>query len=541
MVALEKRPDIGGVWNYSDDPNICTVMKSTETTSSLSVTEMSDFPMPKDVGQFLHHTQILSYLKSYIKAFKLRTHIKCETTVTRMEKQGGLWLTYTDSGVVYSSKFIVVCTGLTKRPNLAIMDRELKGYSGKIHHSIEIKQPMTEYQGQRLLVVGGGETASDIITEWYDMVGTIHWSISRGQQFFRKYARILPWKSPQALDKVSSRAITTIAPYHLGKPGLSWICKWTSNGSLLAYHGHGISEWWSHTPFFHSVFNKNGHVLELIDYKKLIPKGAVKEVEGKKVTFTDNSSAEFDVIVLCTGYRTEFSFLPAEYRKVQFHDRFKYIFDNSDPSMAFVGFVRPIVGSIPTTSEIQARLVAKVFSGSIQLPSSEERRHVIQQDDQLWSHFFQHNKHDYDKPSPIVEGYLYVESLAKLACVIPDYWALLKSSPKDWYVATFAPYNGCLYRLNSPTYRSTALATLNSHRRGTTNPLHLILILFLRFSLIDWCLQKLATLKYHCQVSWWWKLLRDYRIIQALDYVWCMPKHLLFSRVGHKTRRHFVE
>ena len=532
MIALDQREDIGGVWNYSDDPTVSTVMKSTVSTSSTTVTEMSDYPMPQDAGQFLHHSQVMSYLRSYIETFKLDSRIKCGTTVTRTEKKGDLWWVYTNSAVTYTSKYLVICSGLTKSPNLSMADKELKGFTGKIHHSIEIKEPMVEYKGQRLLLVGGGETAADIITDWFDLVGRIHWSISRGQQFFSKYAKILPWKPPQALDKASSRAITTIAPYHLGKPGLSWICKWTTNGSLLAYHGHGIPEWWTKTPFFRSTFNKNGNVLQLVDYKKLIPKGAIVGVNKKRVTFVDGSSEEFDVVIICTGYNPEFSLLPSQYGGVQFQNRFKYIFDANDPSIAFVGFVRPCAGSIPTISEIQSRLAAKVFSGQVHLPSFTERLRIIRQDDKLWRKFFEHNKHEYEKCFPIVEGYLYIESLAKLAQINPNYWSLLKENPRDWYIAVFAPYNGCIYRLNDPSYRSTAIATLNSHRRGTTHPLHLLLILFLRFTLIDWFLEKLSTVKYYCQVSQWWKSVRNYRVIRAANYIWCIPKRLLFHQVS---------
>ena len=71
-----------------------------------------------------------------------------------------------------------------------------------------------------ILIVGGGQMASDIVSEWYNLTDCIYWSILCGQHFFCKYAKILPWDEPQPLDKSSSRALTTIAPYHKSKPGL---------------------------------------------------------------------------------------------------------------------------------------------------------------------------------------------------------------------------------------------------------------------------------------------------------------------------------
>ena len=54
--------------------------------------------------------------------------------------------------------------------------------------------------------------------------------------------------------------------------GLAWICRWTTNGSLTAYQGHGIPEFRNNATFFHSFINKHAHSLDYIDYKKVIPK-----------------------------------------------------------------------------------------------------------------------------------------------------------------------------------------------------------------------------------------------------------------------------
>lgn len=65
VMALEKRSDVGGLWCFTEDSDVITVMRNTKTTSSSSVTEMSDFPMPEEIGQFPKHEDVLKYLKSY--------------------------------------------------------------------------------------------------------------------------------------------------------------------------------------------------------------------------------------------------------------------------------------------------------------------------------------------------------------------------------------------------------------------------------------------------------------------------------------------
>jgi len=51
------------------------------------------------------------------------------------------------------------------------------------------------------------------------------------------------------------------------------VCNWTTGGSLLAYQGHGIPEWKNDAQFFHFFINKNGHVLDIVDYEHVVPKG----------------------------------------------------------------------------------------------------------------------------------------------------------------------------------------------------------------------------------------------------------------------------
>ena len=69
------------------------------------------------------------------------------------------------------------------------------------------------------MLIGGGETASDVVEEWYDHVSRLIWCIPRGMHFFRKFAKILPHRHPQALDKASSRVMKFIAPFTRSKPG----------------------------------------------------------------------------------------------------------------------------------------------------------------------------------------------------------------------------------------------------------------------------------------------------------------------------------
>ena len=529
VVTLEKRDNLGGTWYFSEDENVNSVMKSTYATSSVSVTEMSDFPMPQDKGYFLHHSDMLQYLHSYADHFKLTPRIHFNTSVSSVAKENELWYVSAErsgKAVVYVSKHLVVASGLVDIRNTKPKHDVFKDFTGKIYHAGELKEHKPEHEGCKLLIYGGGETSSDILTDWHNHTERTYWSIPRGQHFFRKYTKILPWRKPQVLDKVSSRLVTAIAPYHHSKPGLAWVCNWTTSGSLTAYQGHGIPEWKNNAAFMHSFVNKNGSVLDLVDYKRVFPKAEVKTCHGKKVKFSDGEEVDIDVIILSTGYTCDHSYLKDDSKK-SFENRYKYIFDNDDPSIAFVGYVRPVVGSVPALAEVQARWVAKVFRGTQPLPPFEQRVIQTEKDNAFWKHYFKHSTSRLI--GQLVEGYIYIDSMAKEAGIYPNYYKLFCTNLHHWYISMVSPFSGCIYRLNEPAYQKTAIARLQEHREHTITPVHLLLILFCRLIWFDWFLRQLEKVKYRCQTSSVMKKLSTTPPVSFVNSVWCIPKRILFE------------
>jgi dimethylaniline monooxygenase (N-oxide forming) len=106
-------------------------------------------------------------------------------------------------------------------------------------------------------------------------------------------------------------------------------------------------------------------------------------VDGRTVTFVDGSTFDADVIVMATGYRQTFPFLhardppataakeaaPAANEGRRVGDGWlhatgargaedplpseHFIVSPEEPTLAFVGFVRPNVGAIPPMAELQ--------------------------------------------------------------------------------------------------------------------------------------------------------------------------------------------
>ena len=310
--------------------------------------------------------------------------------------------------------------------------------------------------------------------------------------------------------------------------GLAWICRWTTNGSLTAYQGHGIAEFRNNAEFFHSFINKHAHALDYVDYKKVIPKGVVDSTKGNTIQFQDGSAYDIDIVIQCTGYEVTFPFLPAQYN-TKLIDLYKYVYHPTDTSLSFVGYVRPIVGSIPGISEMQARWVCRVISGRVDLAGLNERLSSIDRDHLMWGIYF---KETSQRISTLVEGYTYLDDVAWLSNCYPDYLELFKRNPKGFFTAYFAPYNGCSFLLNEQEKQEQALRTLARHSQDTISPLNILLIIVFRLILFDWFCDYLGTVKYKIQTSKVWKCIREWKMIGFLNYIWCTPKRLLFDKTG---------
>jgi dimethylaniline monooxygenase (N-oxide forming) len=539
-VLLEAREGTGGVWRFSEDPALVTVMKTTETTSSTCFTEMGDFPMPKD-REFLRHDEVLAYLNRYIEQFDLAPHIRSGQRVERCEKvdDGTRWKVTTQRGTFYGAN-LAVCSGVHQKRNTSVEEELFRGNSGHgagpaIHHMGEIKRVPREFDGKRVLVLGGGESASDLIEEMMrsGCTAKVVWSIPNGQHFFRKYGYWFrknpltgrPTK-PEAFDKQSSLLQGLMSPAYKGKDGMRWGCKWTTSGSMIAYQGHGIPEWRNHAQNMHAFINKSANVLDYVDYVRLVPKGAASSVRGQTVYFRDGTSEEVDHVVLCTGYLPDFPFLPEEIRRTGLTLRYKYVFENEDPSVAFVGFVRPIFGSIPFISEVQSRWVARIFAGKLTLPEKSSRWRKTHREKAFWEEFFKDTSR---RISTLVDVFIYTHGIARLTGDFPDRKRLLREDPVAWYLSIVGPYCSSMLALNNPETRPQARAMLDHHRliRRDTMPL-LGFQVAAKLTRFDRLLGVLENVQYDLQKSGWAKKLAATPMGKTAKAVLEWPRRKLF-------------
>jgi dimethylaniline monooxygenase (N-oxide forming) len=458
-LVLECRDGIGGVWRYTDDPHFGGVMETTRTTSSRCITEISDFPMPADYPDFPSHRQIDAYLESYCARFSLAQHIRLNQEVERVAKCGERWQIHSSSGSVFLAKKLIVASGVHRYLNDLAEDERFRNFSGAVTHSTAIKEISAEFSGKSVIVWGGGESASDIAFAASALTSSLYWCIPNGQWFVpRVVDRWPPFPSarPKVVDHTTSRMRLRLSRTHKYSPFIYQYLEYA-----FGFNGHGQEPWRSAAPYNRSFHNKAAEVLDRVKSGQVIPRRDISHCDGAHVHFTDGSSAAADFIILCSGYRTAFPYFSSSVAPgTDPRKWFKYIFYDADPSLAFIGFVRPVFGSIPGISELQSRYVAKVFSGKCRLPEPADRAMTIDADAKFWNHHFRFTS---KRIAGLVDHYLYSDQIARLIGCYPNFRRLLLSSPSRWWRAMLAPWNGCQFWLNDARHHDQIFETFRRY------------------------------------------------------------------------------
>lgn len=374
VTVLEARSAVGGVWNLNqknaEDRAALTASTFTELTSSRLVTQAHDFPYTKDMGDFPNAEKIMVYLEAYRRSFDIC--VQYNTRVKKVYKENDSWVAITTTASTHDTKDstnhhrgnngdktykgfqrLVVATGLqsstTKQCPPAQLIRTFQGYTGErySYQSFRNYADFEKLRDKRVLVIGGGESASELLLHICRITAKADWS-NRGFHAFKKRG-VQTSSHITAYDHVDTLwHHWTTGLFRFGKLGLRNACALASSGSILYPQGHSVSIFQRKERWGTHFFTKNAEVLVAIN-KEVMPRAQVCGTHGQLVKFADGNEETYDAIILCTGRQfcaPDFApFLPDP------KDCFKYMINMEDPTMAYAGAVRPTIGSIPLMTE----------------------------------------------------------------------------------------------------------------------------------------------------------------------------------------------
>ncbi len=288
---VDASDDIAGNWYHG-------VYKTAHIISSRKVTQFTHFPMPENYPDFPSAQQMRDYLNSFADRFDLRPAIELKRTVTYVRPiENNLWEVTFENGEQRIYKGVLLCNGHHWSKRFPKFDGE---FQGKIIHSKDYKNP-AQLSDRRVLTIGGGNSACDIAAEAARVGSKSVLSMREPVWFLPKtfagvpLVDLIQWWMPEGLQRLIAYSIIRL-----------------TFGQHSAY---GLSE-----PQYR-IFDKhptlNNEVPYYIKHGRIIPKPAVRRLDGKKVEFVDGSVEEFDLIVCATGYDVAYPFLPAELQRVE--------------------------------------------------------------------------------------------------------------------------------------------------------------------------------------------------------------------------------
>jgi putative flavoprotein involved in K+ transport len=143
----------GGSWPHYYD--------SLRLFSPARFSSLPGLRFPGDPERYPARDEVIAYLRDYARHFQLP--IVTDTRGARIARENGLFVVQTENGQVFQARGLIAATGSFHRPHLpTIPGQELFG--GTILHSSAYQNPMP-FRGQRIVVVGAGNSAIQIATE----------------------------------------------------------------------------------------------------------------------------------------------------------------------------------------------------------------------------------------------------------------------------------------------------------------------------------------------------------------------------------------
>ncbi|XP_039256346.2 flavin-containing monooxygenase 5-like [Styela clava] len=449
-VCFEEHDNIGGVWNYvHTTKNSGSIYKSTVANSSKEMMGFSDFPVPKEFPNFMHHSKIQEYFNLYAERFQLRQHIRFFTRVVSCTTSSGFdnngqWKV-TQEDVKTGKKTIeiydgvLVCVGRHAVPYFPLEDfKGMENFEGKYIHSRDYRDP-TGYENLNVVVVGIGNSGVDIAVDLCRQSKQVYLSTRRGAWIFRRIDNHgLPSELQFARKFVTDvrKIIPRVLFQYIGKKVVA---------------NHFDHEKYGLLPD-HPVFAQCCCIND--DIADRMSTGSIQV----SVIFEDGTEENIDAAIFATGYSVEYPFLKSILQVEENRcDLFKYVWPPhlKKHTLAIIGAIQPL-GAVNPISEIQCRWTTKVFKGELGLPSEEEMKKDIRKiREALANNYVKSKRHE-----TLVNYQPYMDEIADIISCKPKYLKYFITDPYLAFKVYFGPAVPSMYRLEGPGRWSEARKTI---------------------------------------------------------------------------------
>ena len=353
--VVERHHDVGGIWDLD---NAATPMyESAHFISSKTLSAFDAFPMPAAYPDYPSRSLILEYIRAFADRFDLRSHIEFGVDVRKATPDGdGTWSVALGDGDRRHYRGVIAAVGHNWDP---IIPAYPGSFSGDAYHSVRYRSP-SEFDGKRVLIVGGGNSACDIACDAATRASRTIISMRRGYHFlpthvFGKPTDAFFRSGPHLSPMIAQPLLTTLLKFLVGD----------LRRFGLPAPDHRVLE-------SHPIMNTQ--ILHFLAHGDIAAKPDVVRLDGPRVQFADRTAEEVDLIIWATGYHATIPFLaealPA--RDGAGPELFAALFVPRAPNLYVLGHFESDGGAYPLVSK-QAELVALLARSDADNPRSTQQ------------------------------------------------------------------------------------------------------------------------------------------------------------------------
>jgi cation diffusion facilitator CzcD-associated flavoprotein CzcO len=383
VTCFEHNAGPGGMFRAGPAPDEPGAYDSTRLTISNYMMAFSSFP-PRhdDERRYWSAAEYRQYLVEFIEKFGLAPSIRYRTDVLSVTKD--------DSGKGYAVEVapvddptaravhhfdaVVVSTGTHRVPNYIDLPGQDE-FTGEITHSAHYRNA-ERFRGKRVLCIGIGETAADVVNEIAQVADRCTLSVRRYQSVIARY--------PRGREHTND----TYTTYLLNAVPLSVITPFQRLGAKLGKRfgrtpeSRAVADWNSKNDhYFNHFITKNEAFLNrIVDGTLTVNASGIERLGKDYVVFKDGRRETIDTVMLNTGYVENFDIVK-DVDVVDMRALYKHmIHPELGAGVVFIGWARPTAGGVPACSEMQSRYFALLCSGKRTLPEPRRLKELIERE-----------------------------------------------------------------------------------------------------------------------------------------------------------------
>jgi dimethylaniline monooxygenase (N-oxide forming) len=352
--AYEAGSAVGGMWRYENDNGLSGAYRSLTANTSRKRMQYPSLPMPGSAAEFPSRDDMVAYLEAYAEANDQLRHIDFGARLELARPVRAGWEVTVGGRDPQTFDALVIASGHYWDPYIP----ELPGrFDGVLMHAHDYRAP-ERFAGQRVVVVGGGQSALDLVAE---ISGTARRTILACRDGHHLVPRSV---FGRPLDGVDTAAALFV-PLPLVRAGVRMTiaaARATPDRGVLPKPRHKLFE--RRWPVVVSPAMQAALSTRAFECRPRL-----QELAGDRVRFEDGAEARADTILFATGYRIDFPFLPKALGQGEGWEfpLYRRILSPRAPGLAFIGVLKPGPGLFEIV-ERQAVWLGEVLAGALRIP-----------------------------------------------------------------------------------------------------------------------------------------------------------------------------